>query len=110
MFHRLQFPIIPAYSGTFNKCQGCTFEKIGIDLTQPCFSHGQLYVALSRARNFDSITVLLPESESRVENVVWKSILQQSRIDSTQNHQPVTGEILLSEDNTNEDTNNLMLN
>lgn len=99
MFQRTQYPIIPAYSGTFNKCQGCTFERIGIDLTEPCFSHGQLYVALSRARNFDKITLLLPEGETLVRNVVWRSILQADRIEQDSSIPPIEGAILQSEDN-----------
>jgi len=47
---RRQFPIIPAFSMTINKSQGQTFEHVGILLTEPVFSHGQLYVAMSRLR------------------------------------------------------------
>jgi hypothetical protein len=39
---RRQFPIRPAFSMTTNKSQGQTFEKAGINLPSPVFSHGQL--------------------------------------------------------------------
>ena len=39
---RRQFPLRLAYSMTINKSQGQTFEKVGIYLRRPCFSHGQL--------------------------------------------------------------------
>jgi len=101
VFQRTQYPIIPAYAATINKSQGCTFERIGIDLTEPCFSHGQLYVALSRARNFDRITVLLPQDEFSVPNIVWKQILQNTRIDhDIQNN---IEEFLINEDNSHLD-------
>ena len=97
-FQRTQYPVMPAYAGTFQKCQGCTFDKIGIDLREECFTHGQLYVALSRAKNFESIIVLLPEGKTVVKNIVWKQILQQFRQEPI-NLPPIQGELLPNEDN-----------
>ena len=34
---------------TMNKAQGQSINNLGVHLPQPVFSHGQLYVALSRA-------------------------------------------------------------
>lgn len=44
-----QLPIIPAYSLTIHKSQGCTVDYLNVDPT--CFAEGQLYVALSRVQN-----------------------------------------------------------
>ncbi|XP_026475461.1 uncharacterized protein LOC113380436 [Ctenocephalides felis] len=41
---RLQFPIRLAYATTINKSQGQTMNFCGINLENPCFNHGQLYV------------------------------------------------------------------
>ena len=54
---RVQFPIRLAYAMTINKSQGQTFDKVGIFLNKPCFAHGQLYVAFSRARSHKDIFV-----------------------------------------------------
>ncbi|XP_037959258.1 uncharacterized protein LOC119688660 [Teleopsis dalmanni] len=47
-FKRLQFAIRLAFAMTINKSQGQTLKVCGLNLENPCFSHGQLYVACSR--------------------------------------------------------------
>ena len=47
-FHRRQFPLRVCYAVTVNKSQGQTLPKVGLDLRDDVFCHGQLYVALSR--------------------------------------------------------------
>ena len=60
---RFQFPFRLAFAMTINKSQGQTFNRVGLLLRTPVFSHGQLYVALSRVRNFDSIRILVATHE-----------------------------------------------
>ena len=55
--HRTQFPVRLSYSMTINKAQGQTFDRVGIYLPKPCFAHGQLYVAFSRARALNIVRV-----------------------------------------------------
>ena len=43
---------------TINKAQGQTLNEVGIYLKQTSFSHGQLYVALSRARKASRVRVI----------------------------------------------------
>jgi hypothetical protein len=72
---RRQFPLAPAYSTTFNSCQGLTLDVIGVDLRRPVFSHGQLYTALSRIRHRTHARVLLRPGEISTTNVTYPEIL-----------------------------------
>ena len=80
-FARHQFPIRPAFAVTINKSQGSTYNKVGIDLTTPIFSHGQLYVALSRVKDWTSACVLLPVGHTTTKNIVWHNIFDREYID-----------------------------
>uniref|UniRef100_A0A453QHP2 ATP-dependent DNA helicase n=1 Tax=Aegilops tauschii subsp. strangulata TaxID=200361 RepID=A0A453QHP2_AEGTS len=57
-FKRKQFSIRLSFAMTINKSQGQTIANVGIYLPEPVFSHGQLYVALSRATTTANIKVL----------------------------------------------------
>lgn len=72
---RKQFPLAPAYASTFHSCQGLTLDCIGVDLTHPVFTHGQLYTALSRVRCRNDIMVLLPDDQATTMNVTYRDIL-----------------------------------
>jgi len=80
-FSRHQFPIRPSFAVTINKSQGSTYDRVGIDLTDPVFSHGQLYVALSRVKNWNSVHVLLKDGQFHTTNVVWHTIFDRDYID-----------------------------
>ena len=73
---RRQFPLRLAYAVTFNKSQGKTLSKAVIDLRDPPFAHGQLYVALSRIPKALDLAILCdPESVKREANEVWISTI-----------------------------------
>lgn len=57
-FKRKQFPVRLSFAMTINKSQGQTIPNVGVYLPEPVFSHGQLYVALSRATATTNIKVL----------------------------------------------------
>ncbi|ONM62889.1 PIF1 helicase [Zea mays] len=57
-FKRKQFPIRLSFAMTVNKAQGQTIPNVGVYLPEPVFSHGQLYVALSRATARLNIKIL----------------------------------------------------
>lgn len=55
-----QYPIKLAWAITIHKSQGQTFDKVIIDLGNGAFTHGQLYVALSRCTCLDGIRLKRP--------------------------------------------------
>ena len=77
---RRQFPVRPAFVLSINKSQGQTLDFVGLDLSCDVFTHGQLYVALSRVRSFHSLSVLPNPNSSDGENfftdnIVYKEVL-----------------------------------
>lgn len=55
-----QIPLRLAWAVTIHKSQGKTFDKLVIDLERGAFAHGQVYVALSRCRTLEGITLTRP--------------------------------------------------
>ena len=77
ILRRTQFPVKLSFAMTINKSQGQSLENVGIDLRHSAFTHGQLYVALSRSTNVSSIYVLQSEESllNTVQNVVYPELL-----------------------------------
>jgi ATP-dependent DNA helicase PIF1 len=70
---RLQFPVRFAFAMTINKAQG-PLQVCGLNLENPCFSHGQLYVACSHVGKPSDLFVYTPEGKTK--NIVYKKALQ----------------------------------
>lgn len=50
-----QFPLKLGYASTVHKSQGCSFDNVIIHNGRGFFTHGQLYVALSRVRSLEGL-------------------------------------------------------
>ena len=73
---RRQYPIRLCFAMTVNKSQGQSLKTVGVDLRTSTFTHGQLYVALSRVTTLQEITILMAEnSEGKTNNVVYPEVL-----------------------------------
>lgn len=74
---RRQFPVRLAFAMTINKAQGQSVKHVGLDLRMPVFSHGQLYVALSRATSANRVKIILPDDslDAKTPNIVYKEVL-----------------------------------
>jgi len=75
---RRQFPVRLAFAMTINKAQGQTIPYMGLYLPNHVFTHGQLYVALSRVQSKDNIKILVKDGkfdeEFYTKNIVYKEI------------------------------------
>lgn len=73
---RRQFPVRLAFAMSINKAQGQSVKYVGLDLRTPVFTHGQLYVALSRVTSPHHLHVLLPDpSHATTTNIVYPEVL-----------------------------------
>ncbi|CAN1819976.1 ATP-dependent DNA helicase PIF1 [Linum perenne] len=75
---RRQYPIALCFAMTINKSQGQSLEQVGLCLQQQVFSHGQLYVALSRVTRKTGLKILSCDQNGKatetMQNIVFKEI------------------------------------
>ncbi|KAJ0485400.1 putative DNA helicase [Helianthus annuus] len=66
------------FAMTINKNQGQSLSRVGLYLRQPVFTHGQLYVSLSRVKTRDGVKLLILDKDGKptdkTSNVVYKEV------------------------------------
>jgi ATP-dependent DNA helicase PIF1 len=85
VLERRQFSVKVCYAMTINKSQGQTLTNVEIYLKRPVFTHGQLYVAISRVTSKQGLKILIEDDDGKpsneTKNIVYKEIF--SRFSST---------------------------
>ena len=74
--NRRQYPICVCFAITINKSQGQTLSQVGLLLQRPVFSHGQLYVAISRVKSKRGLKVICCD---RDDNTRMKRLMLSTR-------------------------------
>ena len=72
---RIQLPLKLAYALTIHKSQGLSIDLLDIDL-RGAFTHGQAYVALSRATSFETLRVRFFTEDSIITSPAVKTFYE----------------------------------
>ncbi|KAM3268721.1 ATP-dependent DNA helicase pif1-like [Capsicum chacoense] len=79
-FQRRQFPITVSFAMTINKSRGESLSHVGLFLKKPVFTHGQLYVALTRVTSRKGLKILAYDEDGQITNeatnVVYREVFQ----------------------------------
>ena len=79
-FQRRQFPLVVLFAMTINKSQGQSRKHVRVYLPQSVFSHGKLYVVVSKVTSKKCLKISVHDDEGDdtnvTSNVVYKKIFQ----------------------------------
>ena len=62
---------------TINKSQGQSLKHVGLYLPSPVFSHGQLYVVVSRVTSREGLKILITDEEGEDSNVTSNVVYEE---------------------------------
>ncbi len=76
VIHHCQFSVQLTFAMTINKTQGQLLQEVGVDLWEAVLTHGQLYVAPSRATSVAGARGLIKQDAHRMTlNIVIPEVL-----------------------------------
>jgi len=73
-FQWSQFLIAFSFAMTINKSLGQSLKNVGIYLSSPVFSHGQLYVAISRVTSKNGLKILITDEDGKDIDVTFNVV------------------------------------
>ncbi|XP_074346338.1 uncharacterized protein LOC141685112 [Apium graveolens] len=76
-FKIVQFPVQLCYAMMINKSRGQSFHKVGLYLPRSVFTHGQLYVAVSRVTSPSGLHILIDSDCGGYTNVTANVIFEE---------------------------------
>ncbi|XP_074374314.1 uncharacterized protein LOC141714712 [Apium graveolens] len=76
-FKRVQFPVQPCFSMTIKKSQGQSLNKVGLYLSRSVFTHGQLFVVVSRVTSPSGLHLLIDSETGGSTNVTANVIFEE---------------------------------
>jgi ATP-dependent exoDNAse (exonuclease V) alpha subunit len=83
-FQRLQFLLCVCFAMTINKSQGQTLGHVGLYISRPVFTHGQLYVVVSRVKTQFGLEIIITNNTEKPQistlNVVYSEVFQKISI------------------------------
>ncbi|XP_062093540.1 uncharacterized protein LOC133799547 [Humulus lupulus] len=78
--NRRQLPLAPCFAITINKSQGQSLKHVGLYLPKQVFTHGKLYVAISRVTTREGLTIINADDEVEdkpfIKNIVYNEVFQ----------------------------------
>ena len=79
-FQRRKFLLAVSFAITINKSQRQTLAHVGVYLPTPVFSHGQLYVVVSRVMSIERLKILITDEDDEdtndTSNIVYEEVFR----------------------------------
>jgi len=76
-FQRRQFPLTISFTMTINKSQEQLLKHVGVYLRTPVFSHGQLFVVVSRVTSRERLKILITDEDGEDTNVTSNVVYEE---------------------------------